>query len=64
VTLRLATYNVLHGMPVLGGVPTVPPDTIHALILRELLGYNHAKIRDYIPLLVTRTIRISLHSRL
>ena len=26
MTLRLATYNVLHGMPVLGGVPTVPRD--------------------------------------
>jgi len=26
MALRLATYNVLHGMPVLGGVPTVPRD--------------------------------------
>jgi endonuclease/exonuclease/phosphatase family metal-dependent hydrolase len=26
VSLRIATYNVLHGMPVLGGVPSVPRD--------------------------------------
>ena len=26
MSLRIATYNVLHGMPVLGGVPTVPRD--------------------------------------
>ena len=42
--------------------PAVPPDTIHALILRELQRYSDAKIRDYIPLLVTRAIRHALRS--
>ena len=43
--------------------PAVSPDAIHALILRELLRYNDAKIREYIPLLVTRAIRNALRSQ-
>ncbi len=43
--------------------PAVSPDTIHTLILRELQRYSDAKIRDYIPLLVTRAIRHALRSQ-
>ena len=42
--------------------PAVPADTIHALILCELLRYDRAKIREYIPLLVTSAIRNALRS--
>jgi hypothetical protein len=40
--------------------PAVPADTIHALIVRESRTYEDARVRDYIPLLVTRTVRTRL----
>jgi len=40
--------------------PSVPADTIHALVVRESHAYDDARVRDFIPLLVTRTVRTRL----
>ena len=36
---------------------SVPGDLIHALVVREAHRYDEAKIHDYVPLLVTRSVR-------
>ena len=36
---------------------SVPGDLIHALIVREAHRYDEAKIHDYVPLLVTKSVR-------
>jgi len=35
----------------------LPADLIHALIVREAHQYDAAKIHDFVPLLVTRSVR-------
>ena len=36
---------------------SVPADLVHALIVREARHYDAAKIHDFVPLLVTRSVR-------
>jgi hypothetical protein len=40
--------------------PSVPADTIHELIVDESRNYEVAKVRDFVPLLVARTVRTRL----
>jgi hypothetical protein len=43
--------------------PAVPPAEIHSMVLRENKRYDSAHVRDYISILVARTVRASLLSR-
>ena len=36
---------------------SIPADLIHALIVRETHHYDAATIHDFVPLLVTRSVR-------
>ncbi|HEY5249956.1 MAG TPA: DUF3562 domain-containing protein [Dermatophilaceae bacterium] len=38
----------------------VPADVIHALVARECHHYDDARVRDYVPLLVARAVRLRL----
>lgn len=40
--------------------PAVPADMIHALVVRESRNFDNARVRDYLPLLVTRSVRTRL----
>ena len=43
--------------------PTVAPAEIHSLVVRENGRYDSARVRDYISILVARTVRASLLTR-
>jgi hypothetical protein len=43
--------------------PAVPPSEIHGLIVRENQRYDSARVRDYISILVTHTVRTFLLTR-
>jgi hypothetical protein len=40
--------------------PSVPPDEIHSMVLREERSYDSARVRDYVSILVAHTVRSSL----
>jgi hypothetical protein len=43
--------------------PAVPAAEIHTMMLRENRRYASAHVRDYISILVTRTVRAALLTR-
>jgi hypothetical protein len=43
--------------------PTVSRAEIHSLVLRENKRYDSARVREYISILVARTVRASLLAR-
>jgi hypothetical protein len=43
--------------------PAVTPAEIHSMVLRENRRYESAHVRDYISILVARTVRASLLTR-
>jgi hypothetical protein len=43
--------------------PTATPAEIHSLVTRENRRYDSARVRDYISILVARTVRASLLTR-
>jgi len=43
--------------------PAVPPVEIHSMVVRENRRYDSARVRDYISILVARTVRASLLTR-
>lgn len=40
--------------------PDVPADMIHALVVREGRRFDNARVRGYLPLLITRSVRTRL----
>ena len=43
--------------------PAVPPAQIHSMMMNENKRYDSAHVRDYISILVARTVRKALLSR-
>jgi hypothetical protein len=43
--------------------PAVPPAEIHSLVQRENRRYDTARVRDYVSILVARTVRSGLLTR-
>jgi hypothetical protein len=43
--------------------PSVAPAEIHSMVQRENRRYDSARVRDYISILVARTVRTALLSR-
>jgi len=43
--------------------PAVPPGEIHSMVVRENRRYESARVRDYVSILVARTVRASLLTR-
>jgi len=41
----------------------VPPAEIHTMVQRENKRYDHARVRDYISIMVTGAVRASLLTR-
>lgn len=40
--------------------PAIPREQVHDLVLHEAQAFAEAKVRDYVPLLVRRTVRAKL----
>jgi hypothetical protein len=54
--LAAAESDLLHDFP------DVAPDVIHGLVQRAYAALTPARVRDYLPLLVAREVRVRLRT--